>query len=1194
MATSTIVNSFISGELSPSVLGRTDKPQYRNGASTMRNGYVCYTGGMSSRAGLAYCGMCKQGAPNVGGTPTANPPRIIEFQYNLFQGFSLEFGDQYMRILSQGGYVTESGMNIQGITQANPAVLNIIGHGYSVGDWVFISGVTGMTNFNGLTWVVSNVIDVNHISLTDLFGNSIDSTAFPAYISGGTTARLYTVVSPYAAVDLPYLKFTQSANLMSLCCVNQQTLMEYPTYNLQRFANTNWQFALVTFASDIGPPSNVVAVAHPSTTVDTNYGYVVTAVDAGGQQESVASSVAAIGNNDISINAGSNTITWNAVPGASKYNVYMTTPAFQPGSVVVPGLPFGYIGTATGTTFTDTNITPDFSTTPPLHNDPFATNSISGAQVTAAGSGYQQDLIGYTINTVNGVGAQLELSVVNGGLAGITLVQGGRDYDPAADTITITSSGAVEPPTQATGSYTFIVGQNPTPGTYIDLNGTLWYFITPGGVSPSGWGTQVQGNQALTLASLVSDLNSTANTDANLATYNAMGAVLNITYKITGVIGNSYTLPGGTANVTASSSTLTGGTDGGPGGGSGASATLLFTATEGNSPSVVIYFQQRRVYANTLDQPDTYFMSKPGAYQNMDSAIPTVDSDAIVGTPWAQQINGIQFFQPTINGLLTFTGNGVWVVSGGNNLAITPADENAQAQAQVGCSAIVPPLYVNLHVLYVQSKNSIVRDVAYNFIYNVFQGTDITVWSSHLFHNYSILQWAYAEEPFKIIWAIRNDGILLSLTYLKEQEIEGWARHDTNGLFLSTCVVTEKPLAAINNPSQFGPLVDAPYFITQRYISGQGVWVYYSERMDDRNWFNVENCFCVDAGLTWPMSYPQATLSPAAATGTNNITSTLVINGGSNYTAPTGQAVDATGNGTGATFSFTVSGGVITVCTPLTGGSGYIAGQTQIIITDSTGSGAAIQPVITNYVAFNASVSVFTPAMIGNVIRVDNGKATIISQTGTACIADITQVLTTTIMNDPNNLPVPAPSGKWSVSVPTTVVNGLNHLEGMTVTGLADGAVIPPVAVVNGTVTLSQPASAIVIGLPYTCQLQTVPLDVPSQTTTQDKRKNITSAVLLLENSRGVQVGSNEPDQSMQPNQASLPWTNMKEIKQRNNLITAGTAIPLFSGKTDPIYIKSAESDWSDKGQLAVMQSYPLPLNCIACIPLITLGDMGS
>ena len=55
-------------------------------------------------------------------------------------------------------------------------------------------------------------------------------------VGGGTVARIYTLATPYHAVDLPYLKFTQSADVMSLTCVNQQTLADYPPQELTRLA----------------------------------------------------------------------------------------------------------------------------------------------------------------------------------------------------------------------------------------------------------------------------------------------------------------------------------------------------------------------------------------------------------------------------------------------------------------------------------------------------------------------------------------------------------------------------------------------------------------------------------------------------------------------------------------------------------------------------------------------------------------------------------------------------------------------------------------------------------------------------------------------------------------------------------------------------------------------------------------------
>lgn len=1052
----TIQNSFVGGEIAPSLFGRTDLGKYHNGSSTVRNMFINYRGGASSRAGLAYVGTCLQ--------PFGTPPRDINFQFNINQGYALEFGDHivapavtgtanngsgairlavastrglmtgnsmavasvggtteadgtwtitvidathvdlqgstytnaytsggatstsagYMRIKYRGAYIAEAGNNITGCTQANPAVLHIAAHGYAVGDWIFIQSMGGMTNFNGLTWIVNTVPDADHVTVTDLFGNIVNSQIFPAYTSGGTAERIYTVVSPYAAVDAPFLKFTQSENTMSLTCINQDTGTQYPPYDLVRSGQTNWVFTQVTFASSIAAPTGLTGTAYNSTTASTYYAYVVTAISATTGEESVDSSNFILNNNDISINAGSNSLSWTGSAGAGSYNIYRATPQY--GATIPSGVLYGFIGSSLGTNFVDTNIIADFTQVPPVHNDPF-TNA-------------------------------------------------------------------------------------------------------------------------------------------------------------------------------------------------------------GDWPGVVAYFQQRRFYANTINNPNTYYASQPGAFLNFDASVPTNDGDSIVGAPWAQQVNGIQFMQPMTNGLIILTGNGAWNLNGGSAAAITPSDQTATSQAYNGCHYHIAPIVVNYDILYVQSKGSIVRDLSYNFFVNIFTGTDMTVLSNHLFSYHQLQQWAYAEEPYKVIWAVRDDGNMLSLTYLKEQDVYSWARHDTNGFFVGVCSVTEPP-------------VDAVYVITQRFV--QGGWRYYSERMDNRNWINAEDCFCVDAGLSYPMTFPNATLTPASAMGGSNISSVNVIFGGTGYVSPTVFAVDSSGKGTGATFSATVVSGVITAITPLTQGSGYTPGLTIIQITDSAGIGAAAQAVITNNVVFKASSSVFNSGMVGNIIRIGNnnasvqttsgvtnnggGKAVITAYTsGTQVTANIIEPITAVVQNDPNNTPVPAISNQWSISVPTTSVTGLNHLEGLTVAILADGSVVPNQIVTNGTVTLPAAYSAIAVGLPFTAQLQTLYLDPPNTPeTSQGKRKGINSVIVRVENSKGISVGANQPDASTQPNNATIPWNNMQEIKERNSLVQAGSAMPLFTGDLDLTII---QSDWDTKGQVAIQQTYPLPANILALIAQYELGDV--
>ena len=264
-------------------------------------------------------------------------------------------------------------------------------------------------------------------------------------------------------------------------------------------------------------------------------------------------------------------------------------------------------------------------------------------------------------------------------------------------------------------------------------------------------------------------------------------------------------------------------------------------------------------------------------------------------------------------------------------------------------------------------------------------------------------------------------------------------------------------------------------------------------------------------------------------------------------------------------------------------------GYTTIQITDSTGSGAVVYPVITNYVTFNASASVFSAGMIGDVIRVGNGKATIVTyNSGTQVVANITQPITATVNNDPNFMPIPAISGNWSVSTPTQIVSGLNHLEDLTVTGLADGGVIEPVVVSGGEITLPVAASQITIGLPFLPQLQALYLEVPTPTgTIQTKRKNIPSVGIRVYATRGVSAGSNQIDASTQPGQVNVPWTGLVPVKELNSTVPMGQDIPLNTGD----YFVNIGPDWKTGGQLAFQMNYPLPMQISAHISYSVEGD---
>lgn len=1031
MTTAVIQTAFTGGEVSPDLYGRVDMAKFHLGASTCRNCFISYRGGAFSRAGSLFVGQSKQ--PGV-----APRPRLINFQFSNDQGYALEWGEKYVRFIQNGAYIAEGQKAITAITRASPGVVTIPTHGYSNGDWIFLFNIVGMTQLNNGVYIVDNAT-TNTLTLKFLTGNPVDTSAFSAYISGGFAARIYTLTTPYAAADLPALKFTQSADVMTL------THTSYPTQNLKRFGATNWTITPITFASVIAAPATISASASKTTSSDpTQYQFEVTAVDQATGQESVASPIATVTNSvDIASVAGSITINWASVPNAGSYNIYKAPEAFA--ATVPAGAIFGFLGTALGLGFVDTNITADYTKAPPQHLNPFAPGQIQFVLMSGFGTGYS-GVPTLTIGTASGTGFVGLPIVIGGQVQAIVVMDAGQNYQPG-DTITISG-----------------------------------------------------------------------------------------------------------------------------GGGSGASATLQIGPETGTYPGCVCYFQQRRVYANTTNNPDTYYMSQPGAFENMDASIPSSASDAITGTPWSQQVNGIQAMINMPGGLVILTGLGAWQLTGGaQSQAVTPADQFATPQAYNGCHNLIPPITINYDILYVQSKGSIIRDLSYNFFVNIYTGTDVTVLSAHLFTGYNLIEWAWAEEPYKLVWVVRDDGTLLMLTYLKEQDVYAWSRSDTNGLYQSICSVSEPPVNAI-------------YVAVKRYI--QGTPFYYIERMDNRLWNSVEDVWAVDCGARYPMPTPQATLTPASATGSANIGSYNLIAGGLGYVAPVGIITDPTGQS--ASVSLTVTLGVITGAVPNTLGSGYTNPTLTIVDTGGPGAGAVVQPIITNNVIFNTDAAVFSPANIGDVIRCGGGIATVVGYSSTSQVtANITQPITATLPNDPTNQPIPQAAGKWTITTPTSFISGLGHLEGKLVSILADGSVAPQQVVTGGAVALPAPASAITAGLPFQAQVQSLYLDVAGGPTIQGKRKTIQSVTVRLYKSRGIKVGANKVDSSTTPSNAIVPWPNMKEIKDRPNSLAAGVAVPLYTGDQRI----NIPSDWNSKGQVAVQQDYPLPMNILAFIPEVVLGD---
>jgi len=197
---STIITNFQAGELSPRLEGRIDLQKYNSGAQTLQNMLAFPQGGVTRRPGTYYAGSSKDGGK----------VRLINFEYSDEQAYVLEFGANYIRFFKDGGILTEATKSITGATAANPVVITATSHGYSNGDRVYITGVTGMTEINNREFTVANVT-TNTFELS-----GVDGSGFSAFVSGGTVGKIVEVTTTYSVDDIFEINHVQSADVLYL------------------------------------------------------------------------------------------------------------------------------------------------------------------------------------------------------------------------------------------------------------------------------------------------------------------------------------------------------------------------------------------------------------------------------------------------------------------------------------------------------------------------------------------------------------------------------------------------------------------------------------------------------------------------------------------------------------------------------------------------------------------------------------------------------------------------------------------------------------------------------------------------------------------------------------------------------------------------------------------------------------------
>jgi hypothetical protein len=191
--------------------------------------------------------------------------------------------------------------------------------------------------------------------------------------------------------------------------------------------------------------------------------------------------------------------------------------------------------------------------------------------------------------------------------------------------------------------------------------------------------------------------------------------------------------------------------------------------------------------------------------------------------------------------LLVGTSDNIFALKGPNDDVLVPnPPPSARRHVGRGVSQL-RPIVVGEVAFYQPRVETGVRTLGYTFEVDGYKSSDVSIFAPHLFEQYRIRRWAYQPEPHSILWAVRDDGVLLAFTWEAEQQVWGWTEMDLGGTVLDICCVPEGPESRV-------------YLVIERTINGTAVRNV--EQMDRAKWTDYTRSAFVDSAKLYEFDAP--------------------------------------------------------------------------------------------------------------------------------------------------------------------------------------------------------------------------------------------------------------------------------------------------------------------------------------------------
>lgn len=208
-------------------------------------------------------------------------------------------------------------------------------------------------------------------------------------------------------------------------------------------------------------------------------------------------------------------------------------------------------------------------------------------------------------------------------------------------------------------------------------------------------------------------------------------------------------------------------------------------------PKVACFFQDRLVFANTKKNPYSLWFSRTGDYYNFSTerADGTLTEDSAIKIDLVvRNLYEIRHLLPS-NDLVVLTSGNEWIISG--DTPITPSKCTPRVQTMRG-SSLCQPWHIGNRIIYVQRDGGTIRDLGYQYESDNYNGDELNLFASHLTKNRQMVSSTYCQNPYSTLYFVRDDGEIVCLVYIKEQNVCAWSEWQTAGYgkYKDICTIT--------------------------------------------------------------------------------------------------------------------------------------------------------------------------------------------------------------------------------------------------------------------------------------------------------------------------------------------------------------------------------------------------------------------